>query len=380
MSARGWIGALVLLLGSVEARAQRPPETHPTSSHQRIELKFDRSAPPGDVVLWPERTVLGMQAVDGSGPSYGQINLTCRSSVDATSGRCSAEVLEDRVIGPAPITLEFREQRSGQRIEVDLTAGIQRIEGSQRCNADYWDPQIFVPWTTGGTNCFVPPIGTGVQLQLVTNQVARLVAGRWTATLILGLRVDASGGIASSHTFDFDLTITDRDNVAIYFPSFDQITPLVGLNLAYDPISAPPSIGGRAHLDMCLYDGLGSQSEYLAVTVREKDPRPAPGRVPGRYSVWHHGGGREPRDRLDFQIRLDHDGQVVPLPNAEEVRLHGIDRVRLRLVMLPGMSQPVFCVPTPLTLDTPRVPASEKRDGYYDGELQVQLRLPTDLP
>ena len=58
--------------------------------------------------------------------------------------------------------------------------------------------------------------------------------------------------------------------------------------------------------------------------------------------------------------------------------LRGIDTAELRLVMLPDMNQWVYCVPTPLTLETPRVPASEKREGYYDGRLKLEMRLPTD--
>ncbi|WP_325051575.1 CfaE/CblD family pilus tip adhesin [Stenotrophomonas sp. ZAC14D2_NAIMI4_7] len=53
---------------------------------------------------------------------------------------------------------------------------------------------------------------------------------------------------------------------------------------------------------------------------------------------------------------------------------------KLRLVVLPGMTQPVFCVPTPLTLETPSFDASSKRHGHYEGELQVELRLPTSRP
>ncbi|WP_268592082.1 CfaE/CblD family pilus tip adhesin, partial [Escherichia coli] len=75
-----------------------------------------------------------------------------------------------------------------------------------------------------------------------------------------------------------------------------------------------------------------------------------------------------------------HNGARIPLRNGVEEQLRNIDTARLRLVMLPGMSQPVFCVPTPLTLDTPRVPIDGKRSGAYQGDLKVELRLPTSRP
>ena len=48
--------------------------------------------------------------------------------------------------------------------------------------------------------------------------------------------------------------------------------------------------------------------------------------------------------------------------------------------MLPGISQPVYCVPTPLTLLTPPTPVASKRPGLYEGELTVELRVPTAKP
>jgi len=68
------------------------------------------------------------------------------------------------------------------------------------------------------------------------------------------------------------------------------------------------------------------------------------------------------------------------MPNGVEQQLHGIDTAQLRLVMLPGMRQPVFCVPTPITFDIPRVPISTQQAGTYFGELQVELRVPTTTP
>nr|WP_246863960.1 CfaE/CblD family pilus tip adhesin [Stenotrophomonas maltophilia] len=223
----------------------------------------------------------------------------------------------------------------------------------------------------------VPPGGTGAALQLQSDDVKQLVAGRWTAELRLNLRIDPDGPVIATHVFRFDLTITDRDRTMIYLPEFGMAEPLVGLQLDYRPIPSPGTIGGTAVLDMCLYDGMGSQSEYLAITARDMGPS-VPGRPASQYSVWHRDGGREAQDRLDYQLTLDHSGQKIALHNNEEVLLRGIDTAELRLVMLPDMNQWVYCVPTPLILDTPRVAAPEKREGYYDGRLKLEMRLPTD--
>ncbi|QZN80191.1 CblD family pilus biogenesis initiator protein [Stenotrophomonas sp. DR822] len=207
------------------------------------------------------------------------------------------------------------------------------------------------------------------------SELNRLVAGRWRAQLMLAMHGEIAGAPLAEYSFAFEFSITDHNAVSIYFPLFDQVTPHVGLNLQYDPIAQ--TIGGRTQLDMCLYDGLGSQSAYLGVTVRDSGAQP-PG--PSGYSVWHVDGGSDASQRVDYTVTLDHNGSSLPMRNGVEQLLHGIDTARLRLVLLPGMTQPVFCVPTPLTLETPRVPVSTKRPGYYSGDLKVELRVPTVTP
>ncbi|MBA0222012.1 pilin protein [Stenotrophomonas maltophilia] len=365
--------AAACLLGSAQALAQRPPATTPATGVITTDIvrTFDRSAPEA-LELWAPRTVLGYGEVE---LGYGKIHLTCDR--DVGQGRCPMHDTQEGPLAGKDFTLSFREQRSGQRIDLRTVGWLERVEWERDCSIDYWDQAKFPLWTSASNDCQVPPGGTAARLVIEDQDVADLVAGRWTAELRLNLRIDPDGPIIATHVFRFDLTITDRDRTMIYLPEFGMAEPLVGLQLDYRPIPSPGTIGGTAVLDMCLYDGMGSQSEYLAITARDMGPA-APGRPPSQYSVWHRDGGREAQDRLDYQLSLDHSGQKIALHNNEEVLLRGIDTAELRLVMLPDMNQWVYCVPTPLTLETPRVPASEKREGYYDGRLKLEMRLPTD--
>jgi len=215
-------------------------------------------------------------------------------------------------------------------------------------------------------------------LQLPGRELDKLVAGRWDAILKLHLRTDGSDTNLATYTFTFDLTITDHDRVSIYFPEYDQATPHVGLNVKYNPIGIP-SIGGKRELEMCLYDGLGSQSQYLDVTISDTG-RPASGRPPDTFSVWHEAGGSDVRDRLDYRVWLNHAGARMPMQNGRLQSLTGIDTADLRLVVLPGMSQPVYCVPTPLSLEMDPVPAASKANGHYEGNLQILMNVPTTTP
>lgn len=256
---------------------------------------------------------------------------------------------------------------------------MERALAGRGCNPDYWDGvERPFPTSTHSDCSGVLPAGIGVSLKIEGNELERLVAGKWDGELILDLRAETGGPAIATYTFTFDLTITDHDRVSIYFPEYDQATPHVGLNVKYSPYPTP-TITGRRELEMCLYDGLGSQSSYLEVTISDSG-RAAPGRPPDRFSVWNEAGGGDERERLDYKINLQHAGVPISMENGRLQPLNGIDTADLRLVVLPGMSQPVYCVPTPLTLEMPPVEASTKASGYYSGNLRILMNVPTTTP
>lgn len=379
MRAWRWMVAVVLMVAAVSpVSAQRPPVTHPSNASQNLSLNFDRSSPPGDQHLWPTRTLLAYSHLDPA-LAYGTLYLTCLSNSSADSGRCPTSDTGENASTMSSVALLFRERRSGLRTELSLTGYLQRAERTIACSSDYWQPGTRPLWTSFNVECFgEPPVGTGVTLFLPAAELQKLVAGRWDAELVMRLS-NVSGADLATYTFTFDLTITDYANASIYFPLYDQITPLVNLNIDYNPIGPPPTVGGRATLDMCLYDGLGSQVAYMEVTI-DDGPRAAPGRPDGMYSVWHGAGGNTESDHLDYDIDLDYGGRPLSMRNGRMQVLPGIDTAQLRMVVLPGMSYPVYCVPTPLTLRTPRVPASTKAAGYYEGELNIKVVLPPSSP
>lgn len=364
----------VLAVLAPQAMAQQPPETDPTPIVQEVTLEWDRSSMPGDLEIWPDRTVLGFSR--DVTRKLGQIHLTCRSSVDPSQGSCSTSGDENLSFRPSEIVLRMVEQRSGLPTDVRLKGWLRRIVSGRACSGDLWTPHVYPLNSAAWDQCSIDtPLGTGVALVLPQSELRNLVAGRWRGELKLDVRVDPAQAAMLTNTVTFDFTITDHNAVSIYFPLFDQVTPHVGLNLQYDPIAQ--TVSGSTKVDMCLYDGLGSQSQYLGITVRDSGAR-LPG--PSGYSVWHTDGGSDATQRVDYTVTLDHSGTAIPLRNGVEQLLHGIDTAKLRLVMLPGMTQPVFCVPTPITLDTPRVSVSTKRPGHYSGDLKVELRVPTATP
>lgn len=375
---RRWMCALMLVCALVlvmpRAWAQWPPETHPTDQSRDIVMSWDRSTVPGDVELWAPRTVLGFS--HDLAMKYGQIHVVCGSASDSEFGRCPTEGVPSGADGISEVSLALSDQRTGLRTEIRALGSLQRIMSDWGCAVDYWDTLQRVlhsaSWYTCGAD---QPIGTGVRLSVPSRELSRLVAGHWKATMRLNIKADPAASPVATATFNFDFTVTDYDAISIYFPGFDGIAPLVNMDLRYDPIRKV--VGGYKEVDMCLYDGVGSQSEFLGVTVRDSGPRPPPGRD---FAVWHSDGGSDDTQRLDYQVGLKYGGNLLAMKHGEEQLLRGIDSAQLRLVMLPGINQPVYCVPTPLVLETPPTPIASKRPGLYDGELTVELRVPTAKP
>lgn len=375
---RRWMFVLMLVCALVlvmpRAWAQWPPETHPADQGRDIVMSWDRSAVPGDVELWAPRTVLGFS--HDLALKYGQIHVVCESASDSEFGRCPLDGEPGVSLGSSNVDLLFVEQRTGLRSELRAQGYLQRVMSDWVCAIDYWDTlrrQLNASfWYICSSG---QPVGTGVYLEIPATELSRLVAGHWKATMRLNIKADPAAAPVATATFNFDFTVTDYDAISIYFPTFDTVAPLVNLDLRYDPIQKV--VGGRKQLDMCLYDGLGSQSEYLDVTVRDSGPRPPAG---SDFSLWHRDGGSDASQRLDYRVHLDYGGHRLAMKHNVKQQLRGIDSAQLRLVMLPGISQPVYCVPTPLTLETPPTPIASQRPGLYEGELTVVLDVPTAKP
>jgi len=369
------MGALVVLVP--KAFAQRPPQMDPPSGviTQDIVMTWDRSAIPGDIEIWPRRTLIAHDYLDPL-KQYGALFLTCASATDSSTGRCPVEDTHADVRGIlSSVPTSFFEQRSGLVADVDMSVGLQRIDIQPACSVEYWSNHVLTAPSSYGQDCFgVPPVGTGGVLVISQQNLNRLTDGHWKGTLELRLRRPHSEYLAT-YIFNFDFTITDYDAISIYLPGFEYGNANVNLDLRYDPIHR--KIGGSKDVDMCLYDGVGSSSEYLSVTVRDSGPRPPGG---DGFSVWHSDTTGDASERVDFDVLLDYAGSKRRMRNGVEEQLLGVDSTALRLVKLPKLDQPVYCVPTPLTLFTPIFDSDSKRHGVYTGELKVELRVPTARP
>ncbi len=355
--------------------AQQPPQTDPPRGvfTQDVVMRWDRSAVPADVELWAPRTLLAYDT--DLSKRYGELYMVCASATDSSTGRCPVEdMLTALAYQTTPISIKFEDARTGLALNADATAALYRADSTVGCSLDYWAPGTYGISSSVSPTCDPVPSGTGKALTMRGADLLKLTAGHWKGKLELHLRRPPSEHLAT-YVFNFDFTITDYDAISIYLPAFENGNANVNMDLRYDPRNG--DIAGSKDVDMCLYDGLGSQSEYLGVTVRDTGSRPSVG---DDYSLWHRDATGDDRERVSFNVWLHYAGSKRRMRNNVEEQLLGVDSTALRLVKLPKLDQPVFCVPTPITLETPRFPASAKREGVYTGELKVELRVPTDRP
>ena len=375
MTVRNLAGALAWLVVAAAAAAQPLPATDPAGIHVHpISLALDRAALPASVPLLPPGTVLGFDPDLQRG--LGQIHLTCRSATEASRGRCAMADTAHAGPGATDIVLRLVERRSGQSAEITVSGTLRRLFADPRCAHDA-AATLERPLTTRlGASCGGSgPVGTLATLALPAAGLSGLIAGHWQGELMLDLRTDAHAAAVATHVWPIDLTLIDRDAAAIYFPALDSTSPEVQLPLRHDPLAG--TVSGSARVDMCLYDGLGALGEALGITVRQIG-RPSPAGT--GFSLWHHDGGTDTARRLDYAVTLEFEGARLPMGNGAEQTLRGIDTTRLRAVLLPGMRQPVHCVPTPLELTAAPVPIAGKRAGTYSGELRIEMRVPAVRP
>lgn len=369
---------VTLTLPATAAAQALPGLTEPVSATYPVNVAFDRASGASDTQLWPEDLfVLGF---DNLRPErqFNRLHLVCRSSTDPSVGACRTQGYPAANDVASSLMLRFTEERSGQVMDLRLLGYMRRVGDNIRLCP--WLSVLHGLHSTDPGHCGITrqTFGGGVSTKIPASELDKLVPGRWRATLILDLGSGVATGLAT-YTFNVRVDVTDINAAAVFFPDRPVSVPHVGLNLRRSSASSTGTLSGEALLDMCLYDGRGSQSSYLELQVRD-DGRGAPGRAPGMHSVYRQGGGEDAQDRIDFQTLLTYEGNVLSLNNGDTVRLHGIDRTRLRPVRLPGMVDTVYCVPTPMKLHTPAVSADSKISGYYQGRLTVQMTVPTTLP
>ncbi|STQ71701.1 CfaE/CblD family pilus tip adhesin [Hafnia alvei] len=357
----------------------------PTGRNTIITQYFDKQSIPSQVDIWANES--GGYNSDNPG-LWGRNSLICLSSSRAKNGQCPT-VSQYQSMGIASIPIQFIEKRSKLTAVLNIsgydTASWAHDNGA--CDYIALNKKIKI-YSMGSLGCD----GYGVSDQghfyayLPQSELKKLpVGGVWEAELKMQLWQWSPYIKLGDWNAHIKLNVSDTSNQAIYFPSFGagqgkDAQPHVDLNLRPLPGGDRQVLGrlnGSTSLDMCLYDGYGSNSRSFQVQLSEPPEYPTnpEGRQAGQFSVYNDTGNRNAvGNRIDYGVKMYFPGSnsFQDVVNGTTYTLDNINTDDIRAVRLASnISNVVLCVPTPLQITTPAFNIVDKTTGHYTGKIRV---------
>ncbi|WP_175916844.1 MULTISPECIES: CfaE/CblD family pilus tip adhesin [unclassified Burkholderia] len=364
---------LAAALGAIALDASAASQ-QPANRNDTAEATLDRAAPQGDVVIFDNAS----GGYDTSEPKkWARNSWTCQSATDAATGACNTSPATDATGESSIIKLSFKEEKTGATAVLNLH-GQSVLTRRLDCNKNVIPLVLSIatkpineanPYYVAQCDSSIEWDGRSLFVKIPAAELKKLPSGgTWKANLWLNLRQWATSGTHPTIAVfksAIELDVTDKNNIQVYLPEYTSATPTVDLKLPNGS-----RMSGTSNVDMCLYDGYNSQSTWFDVSA--SDGLTVDRRDKGQYSVLldkDKSGAYE--SRIDYNVSLTYAGKKIALPNNETVRLQGVNNSAGRSVSLPGISVPVICTPTPLTLETPEFQSVWKRPGKYSNKLTI---------
>lgn len=353
----------------------------PTDRNDQVTEYFDKQSPPSQIDIWINESA-GYD--EENAKKWGRNVLVCKSDVDPKNGQCSTKPNNSGRQGVTSIPIEFIEKRSQLRVVLNLS-GFHTFNWT--ANPDcYFDNKYYV-YTTAETTCYdIYQDETLFSVYLLQSEIEKLpVGGVWEAQLLTNIIQWNSQNSVATWSAKITLNMSDINNQAIYFPGFGggqgkDAQPHADLNLRPLPGGDRQILGrlsGSTTLDMCLYDGYGSNSHQFQVQFSEPSEYPADpaGRNPGQFSVYNDNEDRSKvGNRIDYDVKMYFPGSnsFQTVVNGQTYTLDNINTDDIRAVRLASnISNAVLCVPTPLQITTPAFNITDKINGHYTGKIRV---------
>lgn len=336
----------------------------PTGRDTTVSTSYDLSSSPSNFNIWTHET--GGYNPDNPG-LWGRNNWRCLSNTSPSTGQCkSGEAKSSQgdwgTAGTTTIPTLFTEKRTGLQAVINL-------EGYHIGNGG----KILVTSADNagaGSEQFLNIYITAAELKKIP------VGGIWEGTLALDLWQWSPGKKLASWTGHITLHVTDNNNQQIYLPEFGEAAPRVDLNMRPLPGTGgnQTQMNGAATIDMCLYDGYGSNSTSFTLKFDDQQQGTIQ-RNNGYFSIYSdHGDVNLDSGRIDYYVKMQGpDGKYTSVIRGEDLVIPNIQTARVRPVHLPGIPQAVLCVPAPLQLSTKTMDINSKQAGHYTGHLIVNF-------
>jgi hypothetical protein len=296
----------------------------------------------------------------------------CTSSTVDENGKCPTG--KGGYAANLPVYLKFTEKRSGATQTLELQ-GIREAYWYNGSCAMYGDPK---PMNQSAQNSCGSDLTDGVNLTLKipAAQLNMLpTGGIWTAQLKILLH-NSSGTEVYHWDSNITVDVNDPNNQQIYLPEFGEAAPRVDLNMRPLPGTGgnQTQMNGAATIDMCLYDGYGSNSSSFILKFDDQQQGTIQ-RNNGYFSIYSdHGDINQDSGRIDYYVKMQGpDGKYVSVIRGDDLVVSDIQTAKVRQVHLPGIPQAVLCVPAPLQLSTKTMDINSKQAGHYTGHLIVNF-------
>jgi len=347
--------SLQLLMVS-NAHADR---VEPTGRETTVMATFDKASAPSQINIWTDES--GGYDTSNTG-LWGRNSWVCTSSSSPTNGECATSP-QWYGYGHTQVKLEFKEQKSGLTQVINVTAYHKtgQYEDLLSTAAAYWDGMYETKETA-----YIP-----------SSELQKLpVGGIWKAELKMALTQWDPRLKLADWNAHITLNVTDNNNQQIYLPEFGEAAPRVDLNMRPLPGTGgnQTQMNGAATIDMCLYDGYGSNS--TSFTLRFDDlQQGTTQRNNGYFSIFSdHGDVNLDSGRIDYYVKMQRpDGKYTNVIRGDDLVIPDIQTAHIRPVHLPGIPQAVLCVPAPMQLSTKTMDINSKQAGHYTGHLIVNF-------
>lgn len=344
----------------------------PSDKDTTVTQDFEMDNPPLEVFIWRSESGGYMYS---NYSIWGRNSWLCTSSTSLQYGGCATSPVWGFIAGSTTIPITLTETKSGTKITINILAHMRPHQNYEDCSSTgSTDAQIQQAFSQASQACNGRDFNERkLTARILQSELKKIpFPGVWTAELRLKLR-EWPGTDVGDWKANITLNVKSTNDQQIYLPQFPIATPHVDLNLRPLPGSTAnrTTMEGSNSIDICLYDGFGSNSSRVKLLLRDEE-KASDKRLPGRFSLYHEGGATDESSRVDYAVTMSDlkGGGQKPVNNGDEIVWSAPDS-NVRSFMLPGMLHPVLCHPSTLQLKPLSFAIADKKSGRYTGKLTL---------
>lgn len=326
-----------------------------------VEKTYDLSSP-SKIQIWNKS--YSMPTPNGKQNAL-SFFLVCMSDSNTDYGACPVKPSWSGL--GSFVSLSFVEERSHIKHDAIISGEMQTACGGTKrftgtpggCRGNGLTYNVYI--TQNELKKF--PIG-GIWRAHLKLQTGQWHGGTGCINNIIGCRMSAYW------TADITLKVTDDKNIKIWLPQFhgSAASVVMPLSPAYWPSNQHRQVTAEKTVEACLYDGYNSNSQTFQVTFTSNS-------IDANSRNFILKNTTTPgSSSLPYQVFVSSPGSSGALKMVkpgEPLVYSGMNTKAIRQVMMPGLQEPVACVPWPIKLKLKPFDLSQQPAGHYTGILNL---------